>query len=97
MELGEPDAGGASAPVPVAGSEFTVEVDTVIAPLTEGIQFRAGRNGLARTRWGTLVVNEKTLATSIPGVFAAATQFWPRFAVRAAGMGAWRRFPLTST
>lgn len=89
MELGEPDASGRRRPVPVKGSEFTVEVDTVIAAIGQKVA-NMGLEGttLARTRWGTLVVNEKTLATSIPGIFAGGdVVLGPDIAVRAAGMG----------
>ncbi len=89
MELGEPDAGGRRRPVPVSGSEFALEVDTVIAAIGQKVA-ATGLEGtnLARTRWGTLVINEKTLATSVPGVFAGGDAvLGPDIAVRAAGMG----------
>ncbi|PKN46972.1 MAG: glutamate synthase subunit beta [Deltaproteobacteria bacterium HGW-Deltaproteobacteria-17] len=89
MELGEPDAGGRRRPVPVEGSEFSVEVDTVIAAIGQKVSgLGIEDTGLARTRWGTLVVNEVTLATSVPGVFAGGdVVLGPDIAVRAAGMG----------
>ncbi len=89
MELGEPDAGGRRRPVPVSGSEFPVEVDTVIAAIGQKVSgLGLDDTPLARTRWGTLVVNERTLATSVPGVFAGGdVVLGPDIAVRAAGMG----------
>ncbi len=89
MELGEPDAGGRRRPVPVPDSEFPVEVDTVIAAIGQKVSgLGIEDTPLARTRWGTLVVNEKTLSTSVPGVFAGGdVVLGPDIAVRAAGMG----------
>jgi len=89
MELGEPDAGGRRRPVPVPGSEFPVEVDTVIAAIGQKVSGTGiDDTPLVRTRWGTLVVNEKTLSTSVPGVFAGGdVVLGPDIAVRAAGMG----------
>jgi NADPH-dependent glutamate synthase beta subunit-like oxidoreductase len=72
MELGPPDKSGRRRPVPVEGSEFTVEVDTVIAAVGQepdvGDTLRA--DGLDLTRWGTLVVDPETLSAGIDGVFA---------------------------
>jgi homotetrameric NADPH-dependent glutamate synthase len=72
MELGEPDASGRRRPVPVAGSEFEMDVDTVICALgTQANPVIAQTTpGLATNTWGYIVIDEKTGATSIPGVFA---------------------------
>lgn len=62
MTLGEPDASGRRRPVPLAGSEFDMPVDTVIMALgTEPnplVFYNAG--GLERTRHGTVVADETT-------------------------------------
>jgi heterodisulfide reductase subunit A-like polyferredoxin len=71
MELGEPDDSGRRRPVPVAGSEFVVDIDTVI--LAVGQKPEAGvmrACGFELTRWDTLVVDEVTCGTNEPGVFA---------------------------
>jgi len=72
MELGEPDESGRRRPVPVKGSEFIMELDTVIVaignqpnPLIPQTMLE-----LQTTKWGTIVVDEKTMQTSVPGVFA---------------------------
>jgi NADH-quinone oxidoreductase subunit F len=67
--LSEPDASGRRKPVPVAGSEFEAELDTLIVaiseePETEGLQ------DLRLTQWNSLAVNGESLATSRAGVFA---------------------------
>ncbi len=70
MELGEPDDSGRRRPVPIPGSEFEVGCDTVIAAVGQAVDREvAEREGLELTGWG-LSVDEKTLATNLPGVFA---------------------------
>jgi len=73
MELGEPDESGRRRPVPVKGSEFVLEVDTVIVAIGNKPNPLIPQTmpELETTRWGTIVVNEETMATSVPGVFAA--------------------------
>ena len=73
MKLGEPDESGRRRPIPIEGSEFTISVDTVvvaigqiptpiIAKTTPGLE--------VHPRWGTLIANQKTGATTRPGIFA---------------------------
>jgi formate dehydrogenase major subunit len=70
MQLGEPDASGRRRPVPIAGSEFEVACDTVIAAVGQAVdRTQAEREGLEVTKWG-LRSDPKTLATNLPGVFA---------------------------
>ena len=72
MELGEPDAGGRRRPRPVPGSEFFLELDTVFAAVGQApdLSFLPPDSALERTRWETLVVDENTLVSNVPGVFA---------------------------
>jgi NADPH-dependent glutamate synthase beta subunit-like oxidoreductase len=72
MRLGEPDASGRRRPVPIAGSEFFVPADTVIAAVGQApdLSFLPSDSALERTRWEMLVVDSNTLATNIPGIFA---------------------------
>jgi NADH-quinone oxidoreductase subunit F len=72
MELGSPDDSGRRRPVPVTGSEFTVEADTVIAAVGQApdLSFLPRDSALERTRWETLVVDGNSLATNVEGVFA---------------------------
>jgi NADH-quinone oxidoreductase subunit F len=71
MELGEPDASGRRKPVPVKGSEFTVDLDTLIKAIGEqpDISFLADQ-GLEISKRNTLIADPETLATSREGVFA---------------------------
>ncbi len=72
MELGEPDASGRRRPVPVPGSEFTMDVDTVIIAVGQGPNPLLARatQGLALNRKGNIEVRDEYGATSIPGVWA---------------------------
>jgi len=72
MELGEPDDSGRRRPVPVEGSEFTMELDTVIVAIGNKPNPLIPQTmpELETTKWGTIVVDEKTMQTSVPGVFA---------------------------
>lgn len=66
--LGERDASGRQKPVPMPGSEFTVELDTLIAAISEQPE-TDGMDSLGLTRWGTLSINPETHMTGKPGVF----------------------------
>jgi len=72
MELGQPDESGRRRPVPVEGSEFVVELDTLLVAIGEDADFGfpADRHGIEVTRKGAAVVSPETLITSVPGVFA---------------------------
>jgi len=70
MELGAPDASGRRRPVPIKGSEFTIDVDNVIIAIGQGLDKAMLPEGLAYTNWGTLSVDPVTLQTNIDGVFA---------------------------
>jgi len=72
MSLAEPDATGRRRPIPISGSEFFVEADTVIAAVGQApdLSFLPPDSALERTRWERLVVDENRLATNLPGVFA---------------------------
>jgi heterodisulfide reductase subunit A len=71
MELGEPDESGRRRPIPVEGSEFTLDVDMVIPAIgqTPDLGFMS-EGDMGVTRWGTLAADPDTLATGVSGVFA---------------------------
>jgi len=72
MELGEPDESGRRRPIPIPGSEFEMEVDTVIMALgtrPNPLVFSQVK-GLERTRKGTVVADEQTGRTTKPYVWA---------------------------
>jgi len=72
MGLGEPDDSGRRRPVPLAGSEFLLEVDTVVVAIGTGANPLLAQTtpDLKINKWGYIVSDEKTGATSKPGVFA---------------------------
>jgi len=71
MQLGEADESGRRKPYPIKGSEFIIEVDTVILAVGQSPNaiIRNTTPGLEFTKWGTLVVNERN-AASREGIFA---------------------------
>jgi glutamate synthase (NADPH/NADH) small chain len=74
MHLGLPDATGRQQVEPIPGSSFTLEADLVIKALgfdPEDLPAMFGEPDLARTRWGTLKIDHRTMMTSLAGVFAA--------------------------
>jgi NADPH-dependent glutamate synthase beta subunit-like oxidoreductase/NAD-dependent dihydropyrimidine dehydrogenase PreA subunit len=68
MELGPKDKTGRPAPVPIAGSEFALQCDTVIAAVGQRADTKA--LGLEANPGGTVKISPETLATSQKGVFA---------------------------
>ena len=71
MELGEPDASGRRSPVPVEGSEFTIECDAVIMSLgtSPNPLIKTTTAGLETNKRGGIIVNESEMTTR-EGVFA---------------------------
>jgi glutamate synthase (NADPH/NADH) small chain len=71
MELGPPDQSGRRRPVPVKGSEFVMDTDTVIEAVgrTPNPIIQSTTEGLAVTKWGT-IVTDAIGKTSLEGVYA---------------------------
>lgn len=71
MQLGEPDASGRRSPIPVEGSEFTVDCDEVIVALgtTPNPIIKRSMPLLETTKKGTIVADENGL-TNIPRLYA---------------------------
>jgi glutamate synthase (NADPH/NADH) small chain len=71
MELGEPDESGRRRPVAVKGSEFVVEIQTLIEAIGQRPNpiIQATTPGLETSKRGT-VVTDDVQATSRPGIFA---------------------------
>ena len=72
MELGEPDASGRRRPVEIPGSEFTIDVDTVIMSLgtSPNPLISSTTKGLDTNRRKCIVADESNGQTSREGVFA---------------------------
>ena len=71
MKLGEPDDSGRRRPVPIEGSEFTVDCDVVVMALGAGANplLPSTTPDLKLNKWGYIEADEKTLMTSMKGVF----------------------------
>lgn len=72
MQLGEPDASGRRSPEPIQGSEFEMEIDTVIIALgtSPNPLVFVDADGLERTKKGTTVADGQTGRTTKPKVWA---------------------------
>ena len=72
MELGEPDENGRRRPVPIPGSEFLLDVDTVVISIgtSPNPLIKSTTEGLEVNRHGGFIVEETTGATSRKGVYA---------------------------
>lgn len=72
MELGEPDASGRRRPVEVSGSEFDMELDTVIMSLgtSPNPLISSTTKGLETNKWKCIVADEEHGKTTKEGVFA---------------------------
>ena len=72
MELGEPDASGRRSPIAIEGSEFVMDVDTVIMSLgtSPNPLISSTTKGLEDNKRGCIVATEETGASSREGVFA---------------------------
>ena len=70
-QLGEPDESGRRRPLPIEGSEFQIEVDTLIIAIgnTANPLIRQTTPGLEFNKWGNIVVDENC-KTSLEGVYA---------------------------
>ncbi|TET62785.1 MAG: hydrogenase, partial [Candidatus Stahlbacteria bacterium] len=72
MKLGDVDKSGRRRPIPIKGSEFVVELDTLIQAISEqpDISCLEEKHEFNISGWNTFVVEHETLSTNIPGVFA---------------------------
>jgi glutamate synthase (NADPH/NADH) small chain len=72
MDLGEPDASGRRRPVPRQGSEHVLDVETVIVAIGQSPNplIKQTTPGLETHKWGGIIADEETCATSRKGVYA---------------------------
>ena len=72
MELGEADASGRRRPIAVEGAIETLDIDEVIVSVGVSPNPLIPRafQGLEVTRWGTIIVNEASMQSALPDVFA---------------------------
>jgi NADPH-dependent glutamate synthase beta subunit-like oxidoreductase len=70
MELGEPDESGRRRPIPIAGSEFVVECDTIIPAVGLSVDLTWLSDELAVSSRGTIAADRFDFTTTHPKVFA---------------------------
>jgi len=72
MELGDVDESGRRRPIPIPGSEFIAEVDTLILAISQepDVTSLINGNGLKISKWNSIEVDPETLSTNIAGIFA---------------------------
>jgi glutamate synthase (NADPH) small chain len=72
MELGEPDASGRRSPKPIKGSEYIIDVDTVVVAVGTVANpiVPATTKGLEVNKWGYIVAKDESGLTSREGIYA---------------------------
>ena len=72
MQLGDIDDSGRRRPIPIKGSEFVIELDTLIPAISEqpDISCLEQDHEFEITGWNTFATDEETLTTNVAGVFA---------------------------
>ncbi|HOV69694.1 MAG TPA: FAD-dependent oxidoreductase, partial [Clostridia bacterium] len=72
MELGEPDESGRRRPVEIKGSEYVIECDIVIIAIgtTPNPLITSTTKGIATNKHGCIITDNKTMATTLEGVYA---------------------------
>ena len=72
MKLGEPDASGRRRPIPIEGSEYLIDVDTVVVSVgvSPNPLIPQSIKELDVSSWGTINVNKESMQSSIPDIFA---------------------------
>jgi len=72
MELGAADESGRRKPVAIRGAEYTKEIDVAIVAIGNGSNpiIQQTTPDLKFSQWGNIIVNEETMATNKPGVYA---------------------------
>jgi len=86
MELGEPDASGRRSPVPIPDAEEILKTDLVLLAIGQNVN-PAGLGDIALTKWKTIIADESSFITNLPGVFAVgdATNNGASIAIEAIG------------
>lgn len=71
MQLGEPDASGRRRPVPIEGSDYFTPADTILMAIGQDVDAGSlNESHLQVNKWSHIVIDEETMMTNVPGVFA---------------------------
>jgi heterodisulfide reductase subunit A len=90
MALGEPDASGRRRPVPIKGSEYVIDAETIVPAISQGtdLTLLGADHNFGISRWNTFEIDEETGATNVSGVFAGGDVVsGPDIAIRAIAGG----------
>jgi len=90
MKLGDLDESGRRRPIPIQGSEFTIELETLISAISEqpDTSYLTPDDNIKTTKWDSLIVDEETFSTDQKGVFAGGDAVTgPSTVVEAMSMG----------
>jgi NADPH-dependent glutamate synthase beta subunit-like oxidoreductase len=91
MELGPPDESGRRRPLPIPGSEFVIEADSVIMAIGQvpDLSFIRQEDGIQLTRQGAVAIDPETMATTAPGIYAGGdvAAAGPRIVIQAVADG----------
>lgn len=72
MRLGELDDSGRARPIPIEGSNFTIDVDTVFIAIGRGPNtYLQEKEEIKMEKWGGITISPDTYETSYSGIFAA--------------------------
>lgn len=71
MQLGEPDSSGRRRPVAVEGSDYFTPADTILMAIGQDVDAHSlNESHLDVNKWGHIVIDEETMMTNVPGMFA---------------------------
>lgn len=88
MRLGEKDESGRPRPMPIKGSEYLIQADSIVVATGQYSDINIFPKELSISTSGTIIVNPETMATNIPGVYAGGDVVkGPDVLVAAMGMG----------
>ncbi len=87
METRGFDRGGRRRPVAVEGSNFAIEADTLIPCIGQGLTKGLDAQEELFNKWGFVQVDDRTMKTSIPGVFSGGDAVNPATVVEAVAHG----------
>ena len=92
MKLGEPDRSGRRRPIPIPGSEKEIPCSHIIAAIGQDCDLsgvgQTEQGEIKISKWNTILVDEKTYASNVPGVFAGGDVVTgPAAAIDAVGAG----------
>ncbi|MBU1147927.1 MAG: FAD-dependent oxidoreductase, partial [Candidatus Omnitrophica bacterium] len=89
MKLGGPDASGRRRPIPIKGSEFIMDVDTVVVAVGQSPNpvFLKATPELKVDKWDKIIVDPETQATNLKGVYAGGDATYGDTVIAAMGAG----------